>query len=410
MLIVTRGRPASSVRQYAYHLKYWWEYLSSIGKAWDEVEDAVVVRWRDTDLRDLDAGTVNGYIATVSRMYLWAERQGYVDGLIGQQDLTTKMQFPLTVVVNTDRRGHSRLVSPLLRKTVPKPVLPTPTHDEITKIHQALVEIYEKNIDLMIRDALVLTWAELTGVRREEALSLKITQIPTWVQIEQLEKSEEKAALTIIGKGNKKRTILAEPGLLIQTREYIEVERKQIITRWRARLRANYKVPEEIFLSTKTGQKIQGDSISQRFALAFRKAGVAGSMHRVRARFLTELIFAILESEFEKLGTIPDAASVLLPAAELAGHSSIPMLSRYFAMARKRLYRETKTERAARLKEREVSSKRRLDANLMRLGASRTALHLYDALSSGKKKQISACLKDLCESNGIDITKLVANA
>lgn len=410
MLMVARGTPASSVRQYAYHLKYWWEYLRSSRTAWNEVEDATVVRWRDTELRDLDAGTVNGYISSVFRMYLWAERRAYVEGLIGEQDLATKAQYPLTVIVETDRRGHRRLISPLLKRTVAKPVLPTPTHEEITLIHQALVEIYDKNIHLMIRDALVLTWAEATGARRKEILSLKVAQIPTWNEIAELEESEKKSALTVVGKRNKKRTILAEAGLLIQTREYIEHERNKIATRWRRRLKSNYKVPKEIFLSTKTGQKIQEDSISQRFALAFRKAGVAGSLHRVRARFLTDLIFATLESEFEKLGTIPDAASVLLPVAEIAGHSSIPTLAPYFAMARKRLYRETKTEKAARLKEREVSSQRRLDMNLMRLRASETALNLFDALGSGKKSRIVTALKDVCKNHRIDVAKLCVQA
>src|SRR5436190_15642993 len=125
MLIVTKGAPASSVRQFAYHLKYWWEYLSRIRTAWDEVEDMVVVRWRDAELQDLDPRTVNGYISTVFRMYLWAERRGYVAGLIGEQDITANRQFPLTVIVNTDRRGHRRLVSPFLRRTAEKPVLPT---------------------------------------------------------------------------------------------------------------------------------------------------------------------------------------------------------------------------------------------------------------------------------------------
>jgi integrase len=406
-LVVMRGSPGSSVRQFAYHLKYWWEYINERGIPWDEVDDSIVITWRDKHLKCLEPRTVNAYISTVFRMYLWAETQGYVNGLIGEHDLRSKIQPPLTVTINTERRGSFRFVSPLLKRTVAKPVLPTPTHKEITLIHQALAELYNANIDLMVRDALILTWAESTGARRLEVLSLRVSQIPTWDEIDVLENSEERTALTITGKGNKNRSLWVGIDLLIQTREYIENERRTIVSRWRKLLGPSYKNPATIFLSSKTGLRLHEDSVSQKFALAFRKAGVKGSMHRVRARFLTDLVENALERELETLGAIPDATSVLLPIAQIAGHNNVSTLMPYLAIGKKRLLRQTVAERTAMSQERAIGAERRSSTNLLRLRSSVVALNLAQSLSSGNEKRIKHALIALCEAQGIDIPQLM---
>lgn len=401
-LVVMRARAKGSVRQFAYHLKHWWDYLIRTNTAWDQVDDSLMITWRDLHLMHLDHGTVNSYISTVFRMYLWAEKHGYVNDLIGEADLATNRRPPLSVEVVENRRGTYKYCSPLLKRTVGKPVLPTPTNENITKIHESLVGIYGDNAKLMIRDALMLTWAELNGTRRMEVLSLKVSNIPSWEELATLEQSDCRKEITITGKGGKIRSLWVSADLLSQTREYIEYERSELVRRWRQRLGSSYEVPEEVFLSSKTGKVLDKDTVSQKFAIAFRAADVKGSLHRVRARFITNVVFNALEGSIEKLGSIPDAASLLVPVAELAGHSNVETLAPYLALGKKRLLRQTSVERAAAFKERANSAERRFDANLLRLRSSIAALNLVKALGSRHKGTILKALVEICDAHGID--------
>lgn len=394
-LIVIRRKATSSVRQFAYHLKCWWSYINRIGIAWNEVDDFVMVRWRDECLKKYNAATVNGYVSTVFRMYLWSERNGYTHGLIGEADWEKGSRPPLSVELSTGRNGMKIYSSPLLIPTTAAPILPTPTNDEITKVHEALEELYRGNISLMIRDALILSWMEQTGIRRAEVLALKRSQIPEWDEILVMEETSEKKEITVIGKGNKKRSIWVGTDLLSQTRDYIEEERQALTNHLRQRLGSNYKNPKEIFLSSKSGGPLHPDTISQKFAQAFRKAGVKGSGHRVRARFLTNLVEDAFEREFEKLGSVPDLTSVLLPVAQIAGHSNVETLQPYLAIAKKRLLRRTVAERAAAAEERALGAERRCAFVITRMKMFDILGDLVKAVESGSKKRIISASQHL---------------
>jgi site-specific recombinase XerD len=241
-----------------------------------------------------------------------------------------------------------------------------------------------------------------------EVISLNVKQIPSWDELMELEESTEKKEIVITGKGGKRRSLWVGADLLSQTREYMEDERDAVVTRWRKRYSSNYKIPEAVFLSSKTGQRLHKDSISQKFALAFRKAGVRGSLHRVRARFVTDVVFNVLEGAVERLGSIPDAASLLIPVAELTGHSHVETLASYLAVGKKRLLRMTVVERASAFKERALVAERRSTTNLLRLRSSAAALRLVKALSSGNKKLIRKMLEELCQDYGLSESQLAS--
>jgi integrase len=408
-LMIMRRMASSSARQFAYHLKYWWTYLNREGLVWDEVNDHIMLKWRDQCLLKDEPATVNGYVSTVFRMYLWAEQNGYTSGLIGEADFARKVRPPLSVEIKSRPNGRRNAVktysSPLLIKTTAKPLRPTPTNDQITEVHKALDKIYGDNRDLMIRDGLILTWEEMTGVRRAEVLSLKRSQIPSWDEINALDETNETAEINVTGKGGKRRVIWATADLLGQTRDYIEEERKAIVRRWRRRLSSSYKDPQEIFLSSKTGSPLHPDTTSQKFAEAFREAGVAGSGHRVRARFLTNLVERIYERDFERLGSVPDLTSVLLPAAQIAGHSDVRTLQPYLAIARKRLTGMTTAERKALAEEKAVAAERRLGATLIKLKATRLVHELAQAILFGNKKKVAGALQKL--QNALESSSLL---
>ncbi len=383
-LILVKRRATSSVRQFAYQLQQWWAFLENNKINWDAVDDYTLMAWRDSHVdKDYDKATVNSLILTVFRFYLWAEKKGYTNGLIGETDISRNFRPNISVIANTNEKGRVHYSTPLLIRTVAKPILPTPTNDEITKVHEALAEMYGDNSDLLIRDSLILLWMEGTGLRRAEVLSLKTDDVPDWGALELIELEDENAKITVTGKGGKKRIVFAGVDLLTQTREYIENERQTIENRFCLKQDSNYKKTESIFLSAKTGLQLTADSVSQQFAKAFKKAGIKGSGHRIRARFLTNLVISLLEAQFEKFKSLPDAASILLPAAQIAGHNNIETLRPYLDIARKGLLQDTEAMRAATAKDKVVISERRVVLSRANLNRNKGFENLINKLKSG---------------------------
>lgn len=390
-LRVVRRKSARSVRQFAYHLKYWWEFINHSNVIWDAVHDFLIIEWREKLLREgVNERTANGYVSTVFRFYLWAERSGYTRGLIGEPDLERNIHPPLSVDVKYRKGGAKVYTCPALIRTTRQPILPIPTNDDITLVHESLSELYGERIWLLIRDTLILAWMEQTGLRRIEVLGLKVNQIPEWDGIDSLKESGEKLEITVTGKGQNSRSVWVGADLLIQTREYIEEERESEVMRFRTRLGASYRRPKEIFLSSKTGRVLDPDSVSQVFAKAFRKAKVRGSGHRVRARYITNLTAGKFAADLERQGSIPDMVSTMLPVAQLAGHARPETLFPYIAPAKKRLLRQTDAERAAESKEMAIAAERRVESNLIRLRIIKSVRGLEDVIKSGDQEQLEA--------------------
>lgn len=392
-LILIRRRSSSSVRQFAYQLHQWWKFLQEKNVAWYEVDDYKIAAWRDSFLdRQFDKTTVNSLVLTVFKFYLWAEKNGHTTGLIGETDISRNFRPRLSVIANTNKNKRVSYTTPLLIRNAAKPILPTPTNDDITKVHQALAEMYVQNTDLFIRDSLILMWMEGTGLRRAEVISLKCTDIPSWDEIQKLEENQDNAKICVVGKGSKKRIVFAGTDLLTQTLEYIETERKAIVKKFILHKNAAYKKPKSIFLSNKTGVSLNVDSVSQLFAKAFRKAGVRGSGHRVRARFLTNLVTGLLEAQFEKFKSLPDAASVLLPAAQIAGHNHIETLRPYLDLAKKALLQDTHAMRLSTARDKATVVNRQYEITKEKLKIEKEFESLLNLVELGKE---AAAIKEL---------------
>lgn len=359
-LVLVQRRATSSVRQFAYHLQQWWSFIEKRKITWDSADDYTLMAWRDSFLNNgHDKRTINSRVLTIFRFYLWVEKKGYTNGLIGETDISRGFRPKLSVTAHTNDKGRTRYTTPLLIRTVAKPILPTPTNDAITKVHEALAQMYGDNTDLMIRDSLILLWMEGTGLRRAEVLSLKTSDIPDRDALDSETLEDDHAKINVTGKGGKKRIVFAGRDLLTETQEYIENERQAMVRRFRSKQGEIYPEPHNIFLSAKTGLSLTPDAVSQQLAKAFRKAGIKGSGHRIRARFLTNLVGSLLEAQFEKFKSLPDAASILLPAAQIAGHNNIETLRPYLDIARKRVLLDTDSSRAATAIDKAIVSERR---------------------------------------------------
>lgn len=104
----------------------------------------------------------------------------------------------------------------------------------------------------------------------------------------------------------------------------------------------NYKEPDEVFLSEKTGMPLALTAITNLMTGWFKKSGVAGHGHRLRATYLTSLFEAEIAAEELRIAANSntkiqiDYELILLKVAERAGHANIDSLRPYLTLARKR--------------------------------------------------------------------------
>lgn len=279
-LALDRNSPKSTLSEYAKILRDFWAHILEQRRPWEKVNDSLLRAWRDMMLRSgVKAGRINAKLRLVFNFYCWAEQTGrlegvvQLDGRVGAYPISSK---------RTGVRGHYKYSSPLVFRVTSEPTRHTPTDGEIIALHARLEGRHA------VRDGLILSWAEETGMRRFEILSLRLGQIPTREQIAALFEREEVDVLTIVGKGGGKGSIPVMPELLSRTRDYIDFERRECFALARERqpwlLRS-----EHVFLSDR-GTPLTPDAVSHRMGLLFRDAGVLkAALHRLRAVHLTRI-------------------------------------------------------------------------------------------------------------------------
>jgi integrase len=190
-----------------------------------------------------------------------------------------------------------------------------------------------------VRDSLLFSWAEETGGRRKEILSINIAQLPSPEELERLIEEDRPWHIRIVRKGGKKWELIVLPDLLMRTLDYIRSERKQIVE-------THGVNPEEVFLSER-GHVLRPDSLTKLGKKAFEKAGVHNSnVHRFRAKFLLATIEALIDAmDVDPERVLPGsnmAETILVKAVEVMGHSSVESLRPYLNYALNRRVQNSK--------------------------------------------------------------------
>ena len=325
-------RPATTARTYAAYLQKFLKHLASIGVVWTDVTDGTLMAWRDALLgqQHLEAGTVAAYLSAAFSFYRWAEESGRVryavnldaglDGLRATRDARSYQ-----ISAKRSRRGE--VYWPYLPTDPGGEVRHTPSHEEIERVH---VQVFATQTGE--RDSLLLSFYEDCYLRRSEALSLTVRDVPFWEDIESKLMAEEAFTLCVRGKGSKLRPVIVLPELMAVAREHIEGERARVVARARSR-HARYVDPGALFLSQTSGRALTTDYVSARISKAIRSAGVENaSGHRFRASGLTALVAAY--DGFDESGKFLPADQVLWKAAERAGHRHWRTLDPYLSFVR----------------------------------------------------------------------------
>ena len=327
-----QGRPATTARTYAAYLQKFLKHLASIGVVWTDVTDGTLLAWRDALLgqQHLEEGTVAAYLSAAFSFYRWAEESGrvrYVVNLYAGRDGVRPTRDERSYQISAKRSRRGEVYWPHLPKDPGGAVRHTPSHEEIERVH---VEVFETQTGA--RDSLLLSLYEDCYLRRSEALSLTVRDVPFWEDIESKIMDAKVFTLFVRGKGNKLRPVIVLPELMASAREYIEGERARVVAQ--AKLRhLRYVDPGALFLSQTSGRALTRDYVSGRISKAIRLAGVENaSGHRLRASGLTALVAAY--DGFDESGKFLPAEQVLWKAAEAAGHEHWRTLEPYLRIVR----------------------------------------------------------------------------
>jgi site-specific recombinase XerD len=320
-LALEKKVPKNTLKQSANTIRNFWEHLEQVGRDAATITDGVLSSWYDRDIAlGRKKGTCNAKLGAVLGFLVWANEHGEMKGIVGTAALPGQPQPPVRIIFRTTKKGRRVIVSHIRERASHSPRKPVPTEDQI---NDGFLQIsIKEDPDLAERNALMLNMTELTGMRESELVDFRVSSIPDWPTIDGLVETDSFLEVTITGKGGKARSIPFVPELLISSRDYREGARARALEKCGA-----YD-PGTLFISHSSGKPLAPKSVSNLFSGILKKSG--STHHRVRARFLQRIVDLTIEEEIEKNGFAYSRASVLLRAADLAGHAGTSTLLAHY--------------------------------------------------------------------------------
>lgn len=351
-LIIKENLGIRSVKTYAQYIQSFWNYLEIRKIDYNEVIDKDLLGW----LNKMELKGTKSYVRAqrcdaVFSLYYWLEIKGYVKDSIripGHNDdhkfsprLSSRKSKP-----SKHRASRNGLVSGVRpRGSSSDAIQYTPDAQDMTKLYIAADKA--STVDLVDRNHLIIDWAAHVGLRRIEITNLTIQQIPTWAVIDDLRSRNHVFDLRlIITKGGRARLVQIIPRLLEKTLEYIEGPRATIVERFKKKYGREYIVPNQIFLSTKTGKAITATPVTNLLGSYFKAANIPSHGHRIRAYHLQALLEAevsaavvvLLENNLSPKDI--DWEKIVRKVAERAGHSDLQSIWKYVTILKKRWARD----------------------------------------------------------------------
>ncbi|MBY5431016.1 tyrosine-type recombinase/integrase [Rhizobium leguminosarum] len=351
-LILKTNLDEDSVEEYVKVLRIFTRYRRGLGVTWRMVDDNTLLGWQVQMLgADIPVPRRNYCLTIVYAFYRWAEDTGrlkYHVRIARRTDYPRDMydyQFPISSVEvkSKARRGtRVRWQTPLTERIGHGGYgfRHTPNTEQINELFGLVRQDGEHGV----RNHLMMSWALECGARLHELLQPTLDDLPSMDQISELMDSDT-WVIKVKRKGQKGKTgkLILSADLIFRTLEYIRFERKAVVEKCRA---AGKEPSEFVFISSRTGQPLHGDSVTRICGKIFRAAKVErANIHRLRAAFITQEVERCLDA-VEHGGNSMDLTSnwhetVLTMAAQLMGHTSILSLRPYLnQLLVRRLQRE----------------------------------------------------------------------
>lgn len=406
-LVVDYGVASSTAKEYAKTLRPFLRFCRQRRRSWQSVDDSFLIVWREHMRQGLNISNsrVNASLKTIFAFYRWAEenkRIRFQVGIYTQADLHQSIEnitFPISAKQSFSKGRHGRVfgswTTPLTLSNPRQGVRNrhTPSESEIRKIHATAIEKEHG-----VRDTLMFSWAEETGLRRAEFMRLCKSHMPTGDQLANLIEQDEPWFISVKRKGGQSVPVNALPELIIQTLDYISIERQSIVDQC-LKADPSYREPDEIFLSGTTGKSLHLDSVTSIGLRNFRKAGVErSSIHRLRARFAIRTMETLVDAIFDGETVVPASSwveTILERAAQMMGHTSSQSLRPYLTYVLNRRIRISDATKAEKLASRVRQLERYEKTILHRIGRYRNFERASEALKAGRSSEALTILTEL---------------
>lgn len=341
-LVISYGAQTSSAWEYAKILRIFLMFCREKGRRWDSVDDQLLTVWRE-HMRRAKRNTIqriNTSLLTVFGFYRWAEETGRIRSHVGIYDAVDTppdappRRFPISAAKYFVKSKRGRVYGGFTTTLTLRISRSnqgnrhTPTEEESRRIHEFAMDRRQGE-----RNTLIYSWAEETGLRRAEILSVRLSSLPTYNQIDELTEEDASWRIELRRKRGGNWFVNVPTDLIRRTLEWVEFGRREIVAQCRAKLTA-YQDPDFVFISSTTGMPLHPDSLTTISRRDFAAAGVAkASLHRLRAKYCTDIIETLVDSI---LGRHPPqelhsgwAETILVKAAEMMGHTSPISLKPY---------------------------------------------------------------------------------
>ena len=411
-IVVDYGLATSSALEYAKVIRPFLRFCRQRGRPWYTVDDEFLVVWREHLRRaqGVSIGRVNMSLKTIFAFYRWAEenrRIRFQVGIYAEDELPAQLPhaaFPISAkrgyTKGRNGRVYGNWTTPLTLREPSRGVhvRHTPTEEEIRNLHEVAVErLYGE------RDSLMFSWAEETGSRRAEFMRVGKSHMPTSGQLADLIERDEPWTVIVERKGGGSKPLYVPPDLLIRTLDFIQFERRNIVSHCLKTV-VGYREPDEVFLSSRTGMPLHLDSVTSIGRQTFRKAGVKrANIHRLRARYAVRTIETLVDAIFDG-GMVGSESSwietILVKAAEVMGHSSPQSLRPYLTYVLNRRIHIADAAKAEKLAARLRQLELHVGTLVRRLDYHKDLQRVAHDLEAGRMAGASATLREI--ANKID--------
>lgn len=211
----------------------WLNFLTQNNMSLYAADTSMIVQFRDEMLaEDKDAVYVNQHILTICGFYWWAQNEGIVSYMIGWLDIDHPERQYLIRVHKANGNSSLEYSIPYLKKVPSRHQQPIPKCEDIEFLEELIYQSHHLDVQHPLselacaRDLLIFRWLTEVSLRRNELVSLDITDI------QNVKTSGNTFTEMLIHKGtkySKKRRVLIREDLLQATRDYIEYERAEIL-------------------------------------------------------------------------------------------------------------------------------------------------------------------------------------
>ncbi len=376
------GKSRETLRQESIWLAEFWDYLSSNSISCHTIIESDLVRYLDQGakrdaavvyLRPQDARV--SFLKTLRRkrnviysfLFVLEHRLQLIQGVIGVKEpvrsgmLSWRNRVEPSLGVEGSFQEQDIRAAIRQNKERSRRERPTPSSDEAKKIRDAALEWVGTEMSAptyyliaslkslggaRAGGACDLTGSSMTAAFLEEFHRPEYSKIKNLTQlcgsdpgndatrrliIDDLKNLQEKGRkflfATVLEKGSRSRGLPISVDLFLEILDYIWSERANFIAR---RVETGKVTSSDfVFLSQETANALQPGSVGKIMKELFRRAGVPGSGHRLRATFAEDIVRDLYLRDRARHGQNYNVDAILMLAAEYMGHKDPQSLRPY---------------------------------------------------------------------------------